>query len=378
VWGAASGIWNLESGIWNLESGIWNLESGIWNLESGIWNLESSIGTLPIMRILVVGGAGYIGSHAVHYLQRAGHDVWVLDNLDIGHDAAVPQGRLIVGDLADRGSLEEALRRQAIDAVMHFAAFASVPESVAEPGRYYRNNVVGALNLLDAMRAAGVPRIVFSSTAAVYGIPEVVPITEESPTRPINPYGFTKLAIERAIADYARAYGLGGAALRYFNACGAADDADIGEDHAPETHLIPLVLQVALGQRAHVTVYGTDYPTPDGTCIRDYIHVSDLADAHLRVLERIEPGRLLVYNVGTGAGASVRQVLDAARRVTGHAIPVVEGPRRAGDPPALVASADAARSALGWSPRYTEIEPIVASAWTWHSAHPDGYGDRRG
>jgi UDP-glucose 4-epimerase len=325
------------------------------------------------MHILVVGGAGYIGSHAVRYLQRAGHDIWVLDNLDLGHAAAVPQGRLIVGDLADRESLEEALRRQAIDAVMHFAAFASVPESVAEPALYYRNNVVGALNLLDAMRATGVTRIVFSSTCAVYGIPEAVPITEETPTRPINPYGFTKLVIERALTDYARAYGLGAAALRYFNACGAAEDATIGEDHTPETHIIPLVLQAALGQRTHVTITGTDYPTPDGTCIRDYIHVTDLADAHLRVLERIEPGRLLIYNIGTGAGASVRQVVDAARRVTGREIPVVEGPRRPGDPPALVAAADAARRDLGWSPRYTAIEEIVASAWRWHSTHPQGY-----
>jgi UDP-glucose 4-epimerase len=343
------------------------------HLGSGIWNPESTIETIFIMRILVVGGAGYIGSHAVRYLQNAGHDVWVLDNLDIGHAAAVPRGRLIVGDLADQASLEETLRRQAIDAVMHFAAFASVPESVAEPARYYRNNVVGALNLLDAMRATGVSRIVFSSTCAVYGIPEAVPITEETPTRPINPYGFTKLVIERALADYARAYGLGAAALRYFNACGAAEDASIGEDHTPETHIIPLVLQVALGQRPHVTITGTDYPTPDGTCIRDYIHVTDLADAHLRVLERIEPGRLLVYNIGTGSGASVRQVVEAARRVTGREIPVVEGPRRPGDPPALVAAADAARRDLGWSPRYTVIEEIVASAWKWHSTHPQGY-----
>jgi UDP-glucose 4-epimerase len=329
------------------------------------------------MRILVVGGAGYIGSHAVRYLQGADHDVWVFDNLDYGHAAAVPGGRLIEGDLADRAALTGVLRRLEIEAVMHFAAFASVPESVADPARYYQNNVVGALNLLDAMRAAGVPRLVFSSTCAVYGIPGVVPITEDTPTRPINPYGFTKLVIERAIADYAHAYGLGGAALRYFNASGADEDATIGEDHAPETHLIPLFLQVALGQREHVTVHGTDYPTPDGTCIRDYIHVTDLADAHLRVLERIEPGRLKVYNVGTGVGASVRQVLDAARRVTGHPIPVMEGPRRAGDPPALVAAADAARRELGWSARYTDIETIIATAWKWHSAHPQGYGDRR-
>ena len=325
------------------------------------------------MRILVVGGAGYIGSHTVRHLAKVGHDVWVFDSLIYGHSPAVPPGRLIEGDLASVSALEGALRAHTIDAVMHFAAFTSVPESVTDPARYYRNNVVGAINLLDAMRAAQVGRIVFSSTAAVYGIPDEVPITEAAPTRPINPYGFTKLAIERALADYAAAYGIGTAALRYFNACGAAGDASIGEDHKPETHLIPLILQVALGQRANITIAGTDYPTPDGTCVRDYIHVDDLADAHLRVLERIGPGRSLVYNVGTGSGVSVRQVVDAARRVTGHPIPVIEGPRRAGDPPALVASADAARRDLGWSPRHTDITSIVASAWAWHSTHPRGY-----
>jgi UDP-glucose-4-epimerase GalE len=325
------------------------------------------------MRILVVGGAGYIGSHTVRHLARSGHEVWVYDNLVHGHRAAVPEGRLIEGDLGDVAKLESALRGGAIDAVMHFAAFTSVPESVSDPARYYRNNVVGALNLLDAMRAAGVGKIVFSSTAAVYGVPDEVPIPETAPNRPINPYGFTKLAIERALADYASAYGLGTASLRYFNACGAAADGTIGEDHKPETHLIPLILQVALGQRENITVAGTDYPTPDGSCIRDYIHVDDLADAHLRVLERIEPGRAVTYNVGTGSGVSVREVVDAVRKVTGHPIPVIEGPRRAGDPPSLVASAVAARRDLGWSPRYTEITPIVASAWAWHSAHPRGY-----
>ncbi|HEY2158764.1 MAG TPA: UDP-glucose 4-epimerase GalE [Isosphaeraceae bacterium] len=325
------------------------------------------------MRILVVGGAGYIGSHTVRHLARSGHDVWVYDNLSYGHRPAVPEGRLIEGDLGDAARLASTLRGGAIDAVMHFAAFTSVPESVNDPARYYRNNVVGALNLLDAMRAAGVGKIVFSSTAAVYGVPDEVPIPETAPTRPINPYGFTKLAIERALADYASAYGLGAASLRYFNACGAADDGTIGEDHRPETHLIPLIFQVALGQRPSITIAGTDYPTPDGTCIRDYIHVDDLADAHLRVLERIAPGRSLTYNVGTGSGVSVREVVDAVRTVTGHPIPVIEGPRRAGDPPSLVASADAARRDLGWSPRYTEITPIVASAWAWHSAHPRGH-----
>ncbi len=327
------------------------------------------------MRILVVGGAGYIGSHTVRRLTQVGHDVWVYDNLSVGHAAAVPDGRLVVGDLADSVALEKALRDHAIDAVMHFAAFTSVPESVSEPARYYRNNVVGALNLLDAMRTVGVGKIVFSSTAAVYGVPDHVPIPEDSPPRPINPYGFTKLAIEHALADYARAYNIGFAVLRYFNACGASSDTSIGEDHTPETHLIPIILQVALGRREHVAVFGTDYPTPDGTCVRDYIHVEDLAEAHLRVLARIEPGKGLTYNVATGVGYSVRQVVEAVRKVTGHPIPVVERPRRPGDPPVLVASSQAIQRDLGWTPRYPSIETIVQSAWKWHSTRPNGYAD---
>ena len=325
------------------------------------------------MRILVVGGAGYIGSHAVRHLLAAGHDVRVLDNLVLGHAASIPDGLLVPGDLADRASLESALRDQRSEAVMHFAAFASVPESVADPARYYNNNIAGTIRLLDAMRASGVCRIVFSSTCAVYGVPDAMPIVEETPKRPINPYGFSKLVIEQALADYAHAYGLGYAALRYFNACGASADASIGEDHTPETHLIPLVLQAALGQRADVSIFGTDYPTPDGTCVRDYIHVEDLADAHLRVLERIEPGLGLTYNVGTGVGVSVREVIEAARRVTGRPIEAIERPRRAGDPPALFASPEAIRRDLGWVPRYTEIEAIIESAWAWHSTHPQGY-----
>jgi UDP-glucose 4-epimerase len=328
------------------------------------------------MRILVVGGAGYIGSHTVRRLSQVGHEVWVYDNLSFGHSEAVPENRLIVGDLADAVGLEAALRDHAIDAVMHFAAFTSVPESVSEPSRYYRNNVVGALNLLDAMRAVGVGKIVFSSTAAVYGVPDRVPISEDSPPSPINPYGFTKLAIEHALADYARAYNLGFAVLRYFNACGAAIDSSIGEDHTPETHLIPIILQVALGRREHVAVFGTDYPTPDGTCIRDYIHVEDLAEAHLRVLARIEPGKGVTYNVASGVGYSVRQVIEAVRKVTDHPIPVVERPRRAGDPPVLVASSQAIQRDLGWTPRYPGIETIVQSAWRWHSTHPYGYGGK--
>jgi UDP-glucose-4-epimerase GalE len=275
----------------------------------------------------------------------------------------------------DGARLTAALRDLKIDAVMHFAAFAYVGESVIEPAKYYRNNVVGALSLLDAMRAAGVGRIVFSSTCATYGVPEVVPITEAEKQAPINPYGFTKLVIEHALADYARAYDFGYAALRYFNASGAAEDGSIGEDHDPETHLIPLVLQAALGKRDEVLVYGDDYPTSDGSCIRDYIHVDDLGRAHIAALERLRPGTELKLNLGTGVGASVLEVVEAARRVTGHKVPhrVVE--RRPGDPPVLVADASVARRTLDWTPKYMGIEPIVASAWQWHKSHPDGFGD---
>jgi UDP-glucose 4-epimerase len=297
----------------------------------------------------------------------------VLDNLSLGHATAVPDGLLVVGDLADREALQEVLRDGRIDAVMHFAAYASVHESVIKPARYYRNNVSGTLNLLDAMQETGVNSIVFSSTCAVYGLCEEGVLHEDSPTRPINPYGFTKLACERMIADYADAYGLNVGTLRYFNACGAAEDGSIGEDHRPETHLIPLALQVALGQHDHIAVHGTDYPTPDGTCIRDFVHVEDLADAHLDLLERVVVGEGGTYNVGTGIGFSVRQVIEAARRVTGHPIPIVESPRRPGDPPRLVASAQSLRRDQGWRPRFTLIESIIETAWRWHSANPRGY-----
>jgi UDP-glucose 4-epimerase len=325
------------------------------------------------MRILVVGGAGYIGSHVARHLRGRGHTVRTFDNLSLGHAAAVPPEELVVGDLADTSAIERAIAEHQIDAVMHFAANALVPESVADPAKYYRNNVTGTLNLLDAMRAQGVNRLVFSSSCATYGVPDRVPMTEDTPQRPINPYGQTKLVVERVLADYAPAYGLGSTSLRYFNASGASEDASIGEDHTPETHLIPIVLQAALGQRPSVMVCGTDYPTPDGSCVRDYIHVEDLADAHLRALERIEPGRARFYNLGTGVGASVRQVIEAARSVTGIDIPVVEGPRRPGDPPALVAAADRARDELGWVPRFTDIRAIVETAWRWHNTHPNGY-----
>jgi UDP-glucose 4-epimerase len=320
------------------------------------------------MRILVAGGAGYIGSHCVRLLARAGHEVYAFDNLVCGHAAAVPTGALVVGDLHDGASLRRTLRERRIEAVMHFAASALVGESVVDPGKYYHNNVVGSLSLLEAMRAADVRKIVFSSTTATYGVPKSVPITEREVQQPINPYGYTKLVIERALADYARAYGFGSAALRYFNAAGAATEGDIGEDHTPESHLIPMVLQTALGRREKIVIYGDDYPTADGTCVRDYVHVDDLSDAHLRALESLQPGATLELNLGLGRGYSVREVIDACRRVTGRKIVEVAGARREGDPPQLVADASAARRILGWSPRYTSLDEIVATACRKESA----------
>ena len=325
------------------------------------------------MNVMVVGGAGYIGSHAVRLLLDAGHDVCVYDNLSRGHREAVPEGLLVEGELTDRAKLVETLRSKRVDAVMHFAAFALVNESVNDPALYYRNNVVAALELLEAMRQADVKKMVFSSTTATYGEPEVVPIPETTPQRPINPYGFTKLVIEQALADYASAYGFAYAALRYFNAAGARPDGSIGEDHDPETHLIPIVLQVALGQREKITVFGDDYDTPDGTCVRDYIHIDDLGDAHLRALERLRPGKGICVNLGTGKGTSVREIIEACREVTGHPIPETIGERRAGDPSRLIADATVARELLGWTPRYMDVRSIVQTAWKWHESHPDGY-----
>jgi UDP-glucose 4-epimerase len=328
------------------------------------------------VRILVTGGAGYVGSHAARYLDLAGHEVWIYDNLRLGHRGAALPGRLIEGDLHEQARLAEIMREKAIEAVMHFAAFALVGESVAEPAKYYHNNVVGSLSLFEAMRAAGVSKIVFSSTTATYGAPQKVPISEDEPQRPINPYGFTKLAVERALDDYAHAYGFAYAALRYFNAAGASPRGDLGEDHSPESHLIPIVLQVALGQCERITVFGDDYSTRDGTCIRDYVHVDDLASAHALALERLKPGQGLKLNLGTGVGHSVREVIDACRRVSGREIPTEIGPRRPGDPPELVANAERARQLLDWAPKYVELDAIVATAWRWHSGHPQGYADR--
>jgi UDP-glucose 4-epimerase len=325
------------------------------------------------MNILVVGGAGYIGSHAVRFLLAAGHQVTVYDNLSRGHREAVPDGLLVEGELTDRSKLVSLLRERQIDAVMHFAAFALVNESVNEPSVYYRNNVIAALELLDAMKEAGVRKIVFSSTTATYGEPDTMPISEQTPQQPINPYGFTKLVIEHALADYANAYGFGYAALRYFNAAGAHPDGSIGEDHDPESHLIPVVLQVALGQREHLTIFGNDFATPDGTCLRDYIHVDDLAGAHLRALELIEPGKGICANLGTGRGTSVQEIVEACREITGHPIPTIMGERRAGDPAELVADNRLAKKLLDWTPKYDSVDAIVETAWKWHQSHPNGF-----
>jgi UDP-glucose-4-epimerase GalE len=327
------------------------------------------------MRILVTGGAGYIGSHTVKLLLARGHDVTVYDNLSAGHRRAVPADRLVVGDLKDVDHLDHVLVANRVEAVVHFAASCYVGESVTDPAKYYLNNLHNSLNLLERCRRQKVSRFVFSSTCATYGVPDAVPITEAEKQLPINPYGNTKLAFERMLADYAPAYGIGYAALRYFNASGAAADGSIGEDHDPETHLIPIVLQVALGQRSHVEIFGTDYPTPDGTCVRDYIHVEDLALAHLLALEKLQPGEGRQYNVGIGKGYSVREVVRVAEEVSGKRITVKEGPRRAGDPPTLVAASDKVRRELGWEPGYTDLRPIVETAWNWHKNHPNGYGD---
>ncbi|MBC7092501.1 UDP-glucose 4-epimerase GalE [Candidatus Bipolaricaulota bacterium] len=316
--------------------------------------------------ILVTGGAGYIGSHTIKELLRDGREVVALDNLSTGHRELVLCEEFVEGDLADAALLRRTFQRYPIQAVIHFAAHTSVPESVADPQRYYRNNVAGTLNLLQAMLAHGVKAIIFSSSAAVYGDPVALPIPEDHPTQPKNPYGRTKLVVEEILADYARAYGLRYIALRYFNAAGSDPEGEIGEWHEPECHLIPIVLEAALGKRPHVEVYGTDWPTKDGTAVRDYIHVSDLAQAHVLALERMMEGRAGgAYNLGIGRGYTVREVVETCRRVTGREIPALEAPRRPGDPAALVADPSRARRELGWEPRYTALEPIVETAWAW-------------
>ncbi|MEO6879511.1 MAG: UDP-glucose 4-epimerase GalE [Mycobacteriaceae bacterium] len=312
------------------------------------------------MKLLVTGGAGYVGSVTTALLVERGHEVTVLDDLSTGHADAVPAGaRLVEGDVATTAA--SVLTEQSYDGVLHFAARSLVAESVAEPEKYWFGNVIASLQLLEAMRVTGTPRLVFSSTAATYGEPEQVPITEDAPTRPTNPYGATKLAIDHAITSYAHAHGLAATSLRYFNVAGAHGAQ--GERHRVETHLIPLVLQVAAGDRDRVSVFGDDWPTTDGTCVRDYVHVLDLAEAHLLALEHASPGAHTIYNLGSGTGFSVLEVVQACRRVTGHPIPTEVAPRRAGDPTVLVASRDRAMSELGWRPERNDLDAIVADAW---------------
>ncbi len=321
-------------------------------------------------KILVTGGAGYIGSHAVKLLTQAKFEVIIYDNLVYGHRElveAIPGTTLIVGDCSDRELLDQVFQTHSIDAVMHFAAYAYVGESVAEPAKYYRNNVVGTLTLLEAMVAAKINHFVFSSTCATYGVPQALPIPETHPQAPINPYGKSKLMVEQMLADFDQAYGLKSIIFRYFNAAGADPSGALGEDHNPETHLIPLVLQTALGKREAISVFGTDYETPDGTCIRDYIHVTDLAEAHVLGLKYLlEHNESQVFNLGNGNGFSVKEVIETARNVTGKPIKATYCERRQGDPPLLVGSAEKARELLGWNPKYPGLDQIISHAWQWH------------
>jgi UDP-glucose-4-epimerase GalE len=326
-----------------------------------------------VRRILVTGGAGYIGSVVVDQLLERGFTVVVLDDLSVGHRQAIARGAgFIQGGVGNRELVESVLERERIEAIIHLAAFALVPESVAQPQKYVTNNVTAARVLLEAAGRAGTRRFVFSSSCAVYGHPTAIPITEDSPQKPVNPYGETKRDFERLLADVAPKHGMGVVSLRYFNACGATERR--GEDHDPETHLIPNVLGAALGKRAALEVYGTDYATADGTAVRDYVHVADIADAHLRALDVTLDGNAAVaVNLGTGTGCSVREVVEAARRVTGRAVPTVERPRRPGDPPELVAAVGRAAKLLGWRAAHSSLEEILSSAWRWHQAHPQGY-----
>ncbi len=327
------------------------------------------------MTVLVLGGAGYIGSHTVYALVEKGEDVVIIDNLETGHIEAVhPKARFYQGDIRDRAFVDSVLDKEKIDAVIHFAANSLVGESMTNPLKYYDNNVNGTKVLLQSMVAHGLDKIVFSSTAATYGEPERVPIMETDKTEPTNAYGETKLSMEKMFKWTDRAHGLKYVSLRYFNACGAHVSGEIGEAHSPETHLIPLILQVPLGKRKAISVYGDDYPTKDGTCIRDYIHVTDLAQAHILAVDYLMKGNESnIFNLGNGVGFTVNEVIETARRVTGHPIPAEITPRRAGDPAQLIASSEKAKTVLGWKPEHADLEEIIATAWKWHSTHPNGY-----
>lgn len=329
------------------------------------------------MKVLVTGGAGYIGSHTVKLLLSQGHEVVIVDNLSRGHVQAVPKEAVFIKeDIHHQEAIARILADEKIEAVLHFAAHSQVGESMTEPALYYDNNVIGTYRLLEAMREAGVDKLVFSSTAAVYGEPVQSPITEDLPLCPTNVYGQTKYMIELMLKEYSRAYGFSYVALRYFNAAGACPTGTIGEDHTPETHLLPLVLQAILGKRDSISIFGTDYPTLDGTCIRDYIHVMDLAQAHLLALRHLEQGGISkAYNLGTQKGVSVREMIETAQAVTGRTCKVKEEQRRPGDPPVLIASSEKIKKELGWEPRYSSIENIIRDAWQWHSLHEEGFGD---
>ena len=327
------------------------------------------------MRVLVCGGAGYIGSNMTARLAAEGHEPVVFDNLSKGHKSAIGETEFVKGDLADSGLLVETLEKYSIEAVMHFAAFIEVSESVQTPLRYYRNNFCCTENLLSAMETTGVENFVFSSTAAVYGVPKDVPISEDSPTVPINPYGQTKLAAERMCHYQSRTGKLAFASLRYFNACGAGNNTVLGEDHRPESHLIPLTIQAAMGKRSDIKIYGTDYDTPDGTCIRDYIHIDDLCRAHLLALDWLDQGRELICNLGNEKGHSVREVIETVKNVSGKDFKVTQVSRRPGDPPRLTADAAKARNELGWKIEKPQLEDMVSTAWQWHSNNPNGYSD---
>ncbi|WP_304251605.1 UDP-glucose 4-epimerase GalE [Limosilactobacillus gastricus] len=330
------------------------------------------------MSILVAGGAGYIGSHMVKQLVESGEEVVVADNLSTGHKKAInPKAKFYYGDIRDRAFLDRIFVNEDITAVVHFAAFSIVPESMQEPLKYFDNNTGGMITLLEAMRDFKVKYIVFSSTAATYGIPETMPIKETDPQQPINPYGLSKLMMEKMMSWADEAYGITFVALRYFNVAGAAADGTIGEDHGPETHLVPIIMQVAQGKRAELSIFGDDYNTPDGTNVRDYVHVMDLADAHILALKYLEAGNPSnAFNLGSSTGFSNKEMLEAAREVTGQEIPAKIAPRRPGDPDSLVAASDKAREVLNWQPKYDDVHDIIATAWQWHSTHPKGYDDR--